>query len=682
MSVFKRQMFNRGGYVARGTGITSGLASPVKGYAKGGITKREAYTPAFMNLFGAMMSGKSLQGGLSGAVDILGQAAQQSAPLFAQAQATLASQDTDRPTGEDANGFLRYLDTGEFVFPGTVKTSQEVLGQGKTMATVTTTQAGEVTTNINMETQEATPIKKNYILGPNSILVNPDGETIARGEPNKSTTLTKLKQGEKLYDSDGNMIAHFADPNAGTITLNPGQIVYSKDGDVLFQAPPNAKNQQVIKLNPGQTAFDIDGNPIASVPAAEDDDPIIKLNPGQTAYDKDGNVLFASPANEKYAKIIKLNPGQEAFQMVDGKLVPLASVPLKESDRIVTVAPGQVLFDKDTNEIVFENPSTVPVQRLSTLSAGQSLVDRNGKVVYTAPNKDEYFKLSAGQSVYDLDGNVIAQAPSVEDDQSTYGYKELTENEMAFKKIKNYEKQMNLTESGEFDTTDLTDFERRDYFRLLQTYDPEAKLELKTWNEWKSDLIKDIGANIEYTEMLQMARAIFESNPATGPIRGRLAPMFAVMQDLTGIDFATIINNLSGTGDSGGKILLTPENLEEITRIKSQMAMMGQKFMKGQVNQFEQELILKSLFDTTKSEDGNEIAFENLLYLAKLKKAIIQTANKVGNESDFYVQMEEWKSRNRPEYLREALNEIGFSEGSNLKDIAEDYGIELPGVSN
>ena len=682
MSVFKRQMFNRGGYVARGTGITSGLASPVKGYAKGGITKREAYTPAFMNLFGAMMSGKSLQGGLSGAVDILGQAAQQSAPLFAQAQATLASQDTDRPTGEDANGFLRYLDTGEFVFPGTVKTSQEVLGQGKTMATVTTTQAGEVTTNINMETQEATPIKKNYILGPNSILVNPDGETIARGEPNKSTTLTKLKQGEKLYDSDGNMIAHFADPNAGTITLNPGQIVYSKDGDVLFQAPPNAKNQQVIKLNPGQTAFDIDGNPIASVPAAEDDDPIIKLNPGQTAYDKDGNVLFASPANEKDAKIIKLNPGQEAFQMVDGKLVPLASVPLKESDRIVTVAPGQVLFDKDTNEIVFENPSTVPVQLLSTLSAGQSLVDRNGKVVYTAPNKDEYFKLSAGQSVYDLDGNVIAQAPSVEDDQSTYGYKELTENEMAFKKIKNYEKQMNLTESGEFDTTDLTDFERRDYFRLLQTYDPEAKLELKTWNEWKSDLIKDIGANIEYTEMLEMARAIFESNPATGPIRGRLAPMFAVMQDLTGIDFATIINNLSGTGDSGGKILLTPENLEEITRIKSQMAIMGQKFMKGQVNQFEQELILKSLFDTTKSEDGNEIAFENLLYLAKLKKAIIQTANKVGNESDFYVQMEEWKSRNRPEYLREALNEIGFSEGSNLKDIAEDYGIELPGVSN
>ena len=667
--------------MARGTGITSGLTSPIKGYAKGGITKREAYTPAFMNLFGAMMSGKSLQGGASGAIDILGQATQQSAPLFAQAQATLASQDTDRSTGEDANGFLRYLDTGEFVFPGTVKTAQEVIGQGKTMATVTTTQDGEVTTNINMETQEATPIKKNYILGQNSILVDPDGKTIARGEPNKSTTFTKLKQGEKLYNSDGDMIAHYADPNAGTITLNPGQIVYDKDGNVLFQAPPNTTNQQVIKLSQGQTAYDIDGNEIASKPAAEDDDPIIKLNPGQTAYDKDGNILFASPANEKDAKIIKLNPGQEAFQMVDGKLVPLASVPLKESDRIVTVGPGQVLFDKDTNEIVFENPSTVPVQRLSTLSAGQSLVDRDGKVIYTAPNKDEYFKLSPGQSVYGLDGSVIAQAASIEDDQATYGYKELTENEMAFKKIKNYEKGMKLTESGEFDTSDLTDYERKDYFRLLNTYDPDAKAELKTWNEWKSTLINDIGANIEYTEMLEMAKAIFESNPATGPIRGRLAPMFAVMQDLTGVDFATIINNLSGSGDIGGTALLKAENLEELTRIKSQMAIMGQKFMKGQVNQFEQELILKSLFDTIKSADGNEIAFENLLYLAKLKKAIIQTSNKVGNESDFYTEMEEWKSRNRPQYLREALNEIGFSEGNNLTDIEDDYGLDKGSIS-
>ena len=681
MSILNRNMFNRGGFAHRGTGITSGLA-PIKGYKKGGVSKREAYTPAWMSLFGGMMSGKSLQGGFGGAMDILGQSMQQSAPLFAQGAQTMASQDTDRKTYKDANGFLRYADDGSYVFPGTVKTSTEVLGPGKTMATVTTTQEGDVTSEINMKTETESPTRKNYILGPNSILVNDAGETIAKGEPNKSKTLTKLKSGEKLYDSDGNMIAHYADPRANTIVLSPGQIAYDEDNNIIAQAPANAKNQQIIKLNPGQTAYDIEGKEIVSKLAAEDDDPIIKLNPGQTAYDKNGNILFASPATETEEKIIKLSPGQEAFQMVDGKLVPLASVPLKESDRIVTVAPGQVLFDKDTNEIVFENPSTVPVQRLSTLSPGQSLIDSAGKVVYTAPDKNEYFKLSPGQSVYGLDGSVIAQAPSIEDDQSTYGFKELTENEMALLKIKNYEKQMPLKDNGEFDTSELTESDRRDYFRLLQIYDPEAKLELKTWNEWRSELVKDIGANIEYTELLELARARFESNPATGPIRGRLAPMFAVMQDLTGVDFATIINNLTGDGNSA---LLKAENLEEITRIKSQMAIMGQKFMKGQVNQFEQELILKSLFDTTKSAEGNEIAFENLLYLAKLKKAMIQTANKVSNESDFYSEMEEWKKRNRPDFLRDALNEIGFNEGNNLTDIEKDYGLDegsLTGVTN
>ena len=69
MSVLKRNMFNRGGFAHRGTGITSGLA-PIKGYKTGGVSKREAYTPAWMSLFGGMMSGKSLQGGFGGAMDI------------------------------------------------------------------------------------------------------------------------------------------------------------------------------------------------------------------------------------------------------------------------------------------------------------------------------------------------------------------------------------------------------------------------------------------------------------------------------------------------------------------------------------------------------------------------------------------------------------------------------------
>ena len=87
MSVFNRRMFNRGGYVHRGTGITSGLV-PVQQFQEGGLSKKERadiYRPAWMSLFGNMMTGKSFQGGFGGAMDILGQATQQSAPLFAQA---------------------------------------------------------------------------------------------------------------------------------------------------------------------------------------------------------------------------------------------------------------------------------------------------------------------------------------------------------------------------------------------------------------------------------------------------------------------------------------------------------------------------------------------------------------------------------------------------------------------
>ncbi len=107
-------MFNRGGMVtSRGTGITSGL---VRGYANGGPvtnddTQRRTLadfrteskslldsiyepseprsrlrdaSPALMQFFGSLAAGKSLQGGFGGALEILGQSLQDSAPAFQQ----------------------------------------------------------------------------------------------------------------------------------------------------------------------------------------------------------------------------------------------------------------------------------------------------------------------------------------------------------------------------------------------------------------------------------------------------------------------------------------------------------------------------------------------------------------------------------------------------------------------
>jgi len=673
MGILNRNMFNRGGFAHRGTGITSGL-TPIKGYKTGGVSKREAYTPAWQSLFGGMMSGKSLQGGWGGAFDIMGQTLQQSAPLFAQGAQTYAEgqPDTDRETVTDVNGFLRYKDTGELVFPGMVKKELKTLSPGKALTTVTTTPEGVVEAKVELREERITPTKKNYVVGPNSILVNDEGNIIARGEPGKSNTLRTLSPGQKLYNSDGEMIAHYDDPNAQIIKLNPGQRAYDKDGNLLFMAPANAKNQQIIKLNPGQTAFDVDGKEIVSKPITDEDE-IIKLNPGQTAYDKDGNILFAAPDRADKEHIVKLNPGQVAFQMIDGELVELTSVPLKAANRLVTVAPGTVLYDKDTGEVVFENESTKPVQRLSTLSPGQSLVDKDGNVVYTAPSKDQYFKLSPGQSVYGIDGELLIQAPSMDDDQSNYGYKELTENEMAFKKIKNYESQMTLKENGEFDTSDLTSAQMQDYFRLLQTYDPQAKQELKTWGEFKKELYTSLAPNIEFQENLQMARALFEANPATGPFRGRLSPFFNFLEDMTGVKFTSLLNEIF-TDDRN--FLLLPETEQEMDRIKKQLAVYAQKFMKGQVSDFEQKIILDSIFSVTRSRAANELAFENLEYLANLKQAMIEISGTVINEADFYFELEKWKKRNRPALIKAGLNAITGDTGA-LEDISEEYGIPL-----
>ena len=100
-------MFRGGGYAHRGTGITSGLV-PVQRFDNGGLAEKyktsletlrgldlvperkpfsrfEAATPALMQLFSGLMSGKSYQGGLGGALDIAGQSLGAATPAFAQA---------------------------------------------------------------------------------------------------------------------------------------------------------------------------------------------------------------------------------------------------------------------------------------------------------------------------------------------------------------------------------------------------------------------------------------------------------------------------------------------------------------------------------------------------------------------------------------------------------------------
>ena len=105
MSVLKRKLFNKGGQVSsRGVGITSGLVIPK--YEHGGMHTQEdffeqnkemlskyyqpqeeqsrlrAASPALLALGSALLSGRSFQGGVGGALEILGGATAQATPFF------------------------------------------------------------------------------------------------------------------------------------------------------------------------------------------------------------------------------------------------------------------------------------------------------------------------------------------------------------------------------------------------------------------------------------------------------------------------------------------------------------------------------------------------------------------------------------------------------------------------
>ena len=604
MSVLNRKLFNRGGKVSsRGVGITSGLIDqPVQKFQSGGsVSKAEALAPFFADLSGRLLAGRSFDGGIGGALQIGGEALAGSAPLLQQGLATYRAgqKQSDRKIIEDAQGFKRFVDTGERVFPDVEKPIDQP--QFKTV------KPGETLVQIDPKTGESKTIldkvkpakaQKNIVLSQNQILVDPDtGQEIARGLSKADTGFYKLDPGEKLFNAQGEQIAFYEDPNQQVIKLNPGQTAFDQNGNVLFKADPLPTEEKVFKLKPGETAFDANGNVLFS---AKPNEQTFKLSPGQTVFDVQGNVLFkADPAPTK----------EQTFKL----------------------SPGQKVFDAQGNEIAGIAPST-------------------------KESGEKFYKLKPGETLYNANGDSIFTAPSLDDNLDKYfdfGSKE----ERFLYKVRKYE------ERG---IDNLSQVERDDYFRTLQQVDKGAELKAKSWNEYVAELYKDINFINTMDESLALAKTEFEKSRSTGPVKGRLTPIFSVFQDLTGLSVPNLVNTMFGKD-----ILLDNIAPAELNRLRNSIAIQFQESMKGQVSDFEARMILNSFFNVLSLPEANEIAFDNMKYINDLRRETIRIAERTNGFTEFEEEMAKWKKQNRPDAIK--------SKDDKYDELREKYGTILTG---
>ena len=618
MAILNRKLFNRGGPVSsRGVGITSGL---VPRYKHGGSISEHTTKEKFVDNM-EMLKGLNL------------------------------FQPQTFDAKENMTPYL--LDLSARLLGGTSKRggiggALEIGGQAVGGANPLLSKALENKKEFEATDQEA-PLKQMALQ-----------MALEKGEKPQYTT---VKQGESLY-KDGELVVEKIMPKKDQqlIKLNPNQILIDPITKLEVARGMVNADTDFFKLNPGQKIFDKNNNVIAFYEDTDED--IIKLNPGQKAFDASGNLLFESPATEQEGKIFKLSQGQKAFDASGNEIASVAAKEPKPIDTTITVSAGSKVINKETGEVIFDNPSNQDQTKIYKAQPGSTLVNEAGEVIYKAPEKKQYFKLKEGESIYDEKGAVIATGTAITDNVDKYQAGK-TEKERYDIKLLAYEKKAGFLPNGKIDLSKLTELEQSDYNRILQRVDISAEKGAANWQEYVGENYSNINFVVDMDERLAQAERIFEQNQATGPVRGRISPILGVFQDVTGIDVASVVNKVFGNDD----ILQRPINARELERLRNEMGVQFQDVMKGQVSNFEQKMILNSFFSVLSLPESNQIAFNNLKYLNNLKRAQIQIAEQSTNSTDFFTRMELWKKENKPEILKDVAEKTS--------DIENKYGISL-----
>lgn len=406
MSVLGRKLFNRGGQVSsRGVGITSGLATPKRGYVdrpgsyqgvgeatlptkmdnitadtqsyydllkeytpeRKPFDRRAANVEPLLTLFGNLMSGTSYQGGLGGALEIAGKGLKEAAPGFQRAINERRAYDAANPDAalraqalglaiENQPDPVTEKWTGKEAFKANVNVAPvEEGGEGSTVVrnlTRFTSNLGNVEfrdQNNNVIT-DFSPIEKyDSFEGPDKYQYQIiDGKAVkipGQGAPIDDESV-KTFQGK-----DGYQYLIQVDPNDPTkvgAVLLPGQATVEND-PTLFKGPDgftyilNASNQ--AEIVPGQGAPDKD---IKTFKGADGRTYILDeatrqavLIPGQPEAEEDLE-MFEGPNGIQY-------------QVIDGEA---SKIPGQDKEKEEPKQPKTSLFQNDKFK-TDDNPSGI-----------------------------------------------------------------------------------------------------------------------------------------------------------------------------------------------------------------------------------------------------------------------------------------------------------------------------------
>lgn len=468
-----------------------------------------------------------------------------------------------------------------------------------------------------------------------SPLISQGLQTFRAGQEKGDRKIIKGADGFNYFADTGERVLPGIEKQPEIRITKPGEIVTKIEDGVAKQIFENIKatdTNKLYTLSTNQKLVDEDGKEIARG-FENSTNSIFTLKKGQKAYDINGNQIAFYPDDETPGEVIKLNKGQIAYDN----------------------AGNVIASNKDGNNQIIK------------LRPGESAFDAQGNVIASLPKEEvkklEYFKLKKGEAIYDINGDIIAQAPSISEDVDKFhGGK--TKDERLLIELAEYERKAGFNDDGTVNLDNLSPGERKEYLRILPLVDASAKEGQVQWEKYKIEKLGDLDFVTEIGEMTRLARDQFNQNPATGTVRGRLTPLFNVLLDTTGVNIPELVNDTFGKN-----ILLEPLTADELIRLQSAIGVRFQEVMKGQVNTFEQQLILNSLFSVVRNPESVDLAFENLIYLNDLRKQMIIEAQKAKSTSEYIQNVDKWKAENKPSLLK--------TKDESIKSLEEKYGVDL-----